>query len=244
MHPILLQIEQSATTAVGAAATVVADTTQKLVGPPIRPEIRMNIFELIMKGGWIMVPIGILLFLTIFIIIERVLYIRTAGKADANLLNVVRDNLMNGNIKGAQMYCERSTSSQARVIGSGISFIGQNLRDIESAMEDKANIEVSRMEHSVNYLGLIAGIAPMLGFIGTISGVIRIFYEISLTDNISIGIISGGLYEKMITSGAGLIVGVVAYTAYQLLQTRIDRITSRIQESALQLKSILNQPSA
>ncbi len=222
--------------------------TAKAVVPNIQtantPTDTLNFFELIAKGGWIMIPIGILFLVTLYIIIERLLYLGKVGKIDNNLMSVVKDNLVNSNINGAQTYCIRNNSSQYQVIGTGIEFIGQNMRDVESAMEDKTNIELQKMDHSVSYLGLIAGIAPMMGFIGTIAGVIKIFYDISLSDNISIGNISEGLYMKMITSASGLVVGIFAYTAFQLLQSRIDNISRKIQENVLQLKSILNQPGS
>jgi biopolymer transport protein ExbB len=118
------------------------------------------------------------------------------------------------------------------------------VKDIETMMESSANIEVAEMEKNTGYLGIIASIAPMVGFIGTISGVIRIFYNISLSDNISIGVISGGLYEKMITSGAGLIVGVLAYSGYHYLHLKIQRFTLQVQKDAYEfMRSILSPAS-
>jgi biopolymer transport protein ExbB len=117
--------------------------------------------------------------------------------------------------------------------------IGKPVKEIESAIESASEIELNRISKNIHYLGLFAGIAPMLGFIGTIAGVIKIFYNISLTDNISIGIISGGLYQKMIASGTGLIVGVIAYTAYHVLNIMIDKYLSRIQVEAFDFVNII-----
>ena len=121
--------------------------------------------------------------------------------------------------------------------------LGRPARDIESQIESAANIEISAMHKNMNYLGIIAGIAPMLGFIGTISGIIRIFYNISVTDNISIGTISEGLYEKMITSAAGLIVGIFAYTAYHFLNGMIDNFANRIERESFDFMNIIHQPA-
>jgi biopolymer transport protein ExbB len=121
-------------------------------------------------------------------------------------------------------------SATERILLTGLSMSGKQGKDVEGIMESAANIEIAEMEKNLGYLGIIAGIAPMLGFIGTISGVIKIFYNISLADNISIGIIAGGLYQKMICSGAGLIVGVIAYSCYHYLQLMIDRYTITMQK--------------
>ena len=120
--------------------------------------------------------------------------------------------------------------------------VGTN-KDIENTIETVGQIEISRMERNLGYLGVIAGIAPMLGFIGTISGIIRIFYDISLSDNISVGIIAGGLYEKMITSGAGLVVGVIAYSGYHLLNMMIERFTLKLEMNAFDFMEILQKPT-
>jgi biopolymer transport protein ExbB len=119
--------------------------------------------------------------------------------------------------------------------------IGKPAKEIESTLESASNIEVARVSKHLGYLGLIAGIAPMLGFIGTISGIIKIFYSISLTDNISIGIISGGLYEKMISSGSGLIVGIIAFTGYHMLNMRIDRFIAQVEEEAFEFMNIVSK---
>lgn len=202
----------------------------------------LNFFTLLMKGGVVMIPIVILSIISIYIIIERYVAIKKASKHQPTLVPQLHDQLQSGNIKAAKVLCERNPSATSRVLQSGLALIGRPVKDIESMMESSAQVEISEMEKRLGYLGLIAGIAPMLGFIGTISGVIKIFYNISLSDNISIGIIAGGLYEKMITSGTGLIVGVIAYAGFHMLNLLIDRYTLRMQKQVLEFLQVIQQP--
>jgi biopolymer transport protein ExbB len=188
-----------------------------------------NVFELLMKGGFIMIPIILLSIFSIYLFIERFLYIRKNAVVDPDLIyNVITENSNKRN-KEALVLATNNDTSLGRILVSGLSQPGKTPVDVEKYMEAAANIEISEMEKNTGYLGIIAGIAPMLGFIGTISGVIKIFYNISLADNISIGIIAGGLYQKMICSGTGLIVGVIAYSCYHYLQMMIDRYSIDMQ---------------
>ena len=139
----------------------------------------------------------------------------------------------------ALVLAQKDQTAAGRILESGIGQIGKPVKEVENYMESATNLEISMMEKDTGYLGIIAGVAPMLGFIGTISGVIKIFYNISLADNISIGIIAGGLYQKMICSGVGLIVGVIAYSAYHLLQMMIDRYTIRLQKEVMSVLKVL-----
>lgn len=153
----------------------------------------------------------------------------------------VRDHLTAGNFDLARSITERTNTASGNVIKEGILLIGRPIAEIESNMDRAADIEIAEMEQHLGQLGLIAGIAPTLGFIGTISGVIKIFYSISVTENISIGNISGGLYEKMISSGSGLIVGIVAYSAYHLLNGKIDNYALKVQKQILEFVNIIQK---
>lgn len=194
---------------------------------------------LIMKGGIIMIPIVLLSFFSVYLFIERYLYIKKASVIDAGLLNAVVEDLKNGKPEKALILAHANPGPIGRILESGLEKAGSPVKEIESFMESSTNLEITKMEKDTGYLGIIAGIAPMLGFIGTIVGVIKIFYNISLADNISIGIIAGGLYQKMICSGSGLIVGVLAYTAYHFLQMMIDRYTINLQESLIKVLKVL-----
>ena len=228
---LLLQVPAIDTTATSLSANAAA-----------QPQT-LQLFDLVAKGGWVMIPIVFLFFATLYLMFERFFVIRSQVKSDANFIDNIRDMVAQGNIKSAESFAKNQRTAMGRVFEKAIGRIGSPIRDIESTIETVGQIELSRLERNMGYLGVIAGIAPMLGFIGTISGIIRIFYDISLTDNISIGIIAGGLYEKMITSGAGLIVGVIAYTCYHLLNMMIERFTLALEVNAFEFLEVLQKPT-
>lgn len=198
-----------------------------------------NIAELLMKGGIIMIPIILLSFISIYLFIERYIYISRSTVIDEKLVKNVVNELNDKHTGNAMNHAHSNQTSLGRIIESGIAQIGKPVKDVENYMESTTNLEISLMEKDTGYLGIIAGVAPMLGFIGTISGVIKIFYNISLADNISIGIIAGGLYQKMICSGVGLIVGVIAYSAYHYLQMMIDRYTISLQKQVMDFLKVV-----
>ncbi|HEU4496755.1 MAG TPA: MotA/TolQ/ExbB proton channel family protein [Flavobacterium sp.] len=203
----------------------------------------MNLFSFLMKGGAFLIPIIILLFYTIYLIFERYLTIKKAVRPDAHLVKDIAVQLNAGNIDAAVMAAERSGTAYGKILKEGILTIGRPISEIESNMERAANIEIGEMEKRMGHLGLIAGIAPTLGFVGTIAGVIKIFYSISQTEDISIGNISGGLYEKMISSGAGLIVGIIAYAAYHLFNGMIDHFSLNVQKQILEFVTLIQRPA-
>jgi biopolymer transport protein ExbB len=190
-------------------------------------------FELLIKGGVIMIPIVLLSIFSVYLFIERFTYIRQTTQIDNTLIDNILLEVQNSNIPNAIQYAQNDDTSTGKIFLSGLSKMGKPVQEIENYIESTTNLEITKMEKNTGYLGIIAGIAPMLGFIGTIAGVIKIFYNISLSDNISIGIIASGLYQKMICSGAGLIVGVIAYSCYHYLQMKIDRYTIKLQENLL-----------
>ena len=222
-------------------ADTLANVASSVVIEKIAPNTEISVLEFILKGGIFLIPISILLFYTFYLIIERYLYIQKASKIDVLLMRDVRDNLNSGKLDMAQSIAERSNTASGNIIKEGILVIGRPIAEIESNMDRAADIEIGEMEKHLGQLGLIAGIAPTLGFIGTISGVIKIFYSISVTENISIGNISGGLYEKMISSGSGLIVGIIAYSGYHLLNGKVDNFALKIQKQILEFVNIIQK---
>ncbi|MDD2820852.1 MAG: MotA/TolQ/ExbB proton channel family protein [Flavobacterium sp.] len=222
-------------------ADTITNAASNVVIEKIAPNTEISVLEFIFKGGFFLIPISILLFYTFYLIIERYLYIHKASKIDNHLMVDIRDNLNLGKLDLARTIAERSNSASGNIIKEGILVIGRPINEIESNMDRAADIEIGEMEKHLGQLGLIAGIAPTLGFIGTISGVIKIFYSISVTENISIGNISGGLYEKMISSGSGLIVGIIAYSAYHLLNGKIDNFALKIQKQILEFVNIIQR---
>jgi biopolymer transport protein ExbB len=222
-------------------ADTIANAASNVVIGKIATTNEISVLEFILKGGFFLIPISILLFYTFYLIIERYLYIHKASKIDPLMMRDVRDNLNSGKLDRALSIVERSNTSSGNVIKEGILLIGRPIAEIESNMDRAADIEIGEMEKHLGQLGLVAGIAPTFGFIGTISGVIKIFYSISVTENISIGNISGGLYEKMISSGAGLLVGIIAYSGYHLLNGKVDNFALKIQKQILEFVNIIQK---
>lgn len=227
-------------------ANPVTDTIANAIANPATTEVsvteNISYLDFLLKGGIMIYPLIVLLFFCIYVIIERYLSIKNASKQDVNLVNDIKMQLKTGKLDNAIMLCSRENTASGNILRSGISIIGRPISEIESVMEKTANIEIAQMEKGLGHLGLISGIAPILGFIGTISGVIKIFHTISNTGNLNIQTISGGLYEKMISSGAGLVVGVVAYCAYHLFNMMIDNFTLKVQRQTLEIINIIQEP--
>ncbi|MDX2190861.1 MAG: MotA/TolQ/ExbB proton channel family protein [Bacteroidota bacterium] len=221
--------------------TPVSDKLGVTVEPPVSTEDSLPLFELIMKGGIIMIPIFLLSFLAIYLLIERLLLISKSTKGYDSLWAQIKANIKSGDLKTAQSLAAQSDTSIGRMLVKGISKIGQPIKQIESSIEAAGRIEVMKLEKGLSILGIVAAIAPMLGFIGTISGVIKIFYNISLADNISIGLIAGGLYEKMVTSAAGLIVGIIAHTSYHYLNSLIEDSILKLETVGSELIDLLSE---
>ncbi len=228
---ILLQAPVDSVTAAAAAATTVAETPSN------------SLWDLAIKGGIIMIPIGIMAILAIYIAIERWLTINKAAKIDANFMASIKDMVLHDNIIGAQTLCSRTNTPIARMIEKGVSRIGKPIHDIDSSMDNVGRMEIYQIEKNVGFLSTIAGLAPMFGFLGTIFGVIQMFYKISLANSIQIDTISGGLYVKMVSSAAGLILGIFAFACYHYLMLKIDRVANKMEMYKLEFLDILQQPA-
>ncbi|MFN0047785.1 MAG: MotA/TolQ/ExbB proton channel family protein [Cytophagales bacterium] len=201
----------------------------------------ITLIDLVMKGGIIMIPIFVLSFISIYIIVERILAIKKAGKNANNLLATITPAIKSGDVNTAKSLLRKEDSSIALILTKGLSKIGNPIKQIENAMEATGKLEVMKLEKGLAILGIVASIAPMLGFVGTISGVIKIFYNISLADNISIGLIAGGLYEKMVTSAAGLIVGIIAHTGYHYINMMIENMVLKMETTSLEFTELLSE---
>lgn len=241
-NSILLQIVTNG----AAAATQVVDSAANIAQVPtiVTPKQEtLSLLELIIKGGYIMIPMGILSILTVFYFFERFITIRKASKIDANFMNNIKDYIHNGNMDAAKALCRNTPAPAAKMVEKGVARIGKPIKEIETAMENVGALEISKLEKNISVLSLIGRIAPIFGFIGTIAGVIKIFYNISLADNLSIGAISGGLYEKMITSASGLVVGLIAFIGYFIVNAMLDKTIHKMQETSLQFIDLLQEPS-
>src|SRR5690606_37233446 len=203
----------------------------------------LNLLQMMMKGGWIMIPILILFFLGLVIFFERYFTIRKASKQEGGLLGTVKSNVLSGKLDAAMAACRSNNSALSRMLQKGLTRVGRPIKDIEGAIENQGRLEVSRLEKNINILGIIAGIAPMLGFVGTIFGVIQIFREVEIAGGIDIGTVSGGLYVKMIASASGLTIGILAYIGYHILNMMVERLILRIETDAIEFIDLLDEPS-
>lgn len=239
---VILQITTSTQDSVAGAITV---NPVMAAAVPVIPQVKetLSLLELIMKGGVIMIPILILSILALYIFIERLIIINKAAALDKNFMNNIKDLIHSGNIDGAKALCKNTVSPVAKMVEKGLRRLGKPVREIENAMENVGKMEISRIEKNVGWLGTIAGIAPMFGFLGTIFGVIQIFYNISLEDNIDIGIISEGLYVKMITSASGLLVGILAFVFHHIVVMKLEKTTSKIEARSIEFIDIIQDPA-
>ena len=247
LNSVLLQIVSGAAGAVtqvaDTAKNIAAQATQLPAAIPAPQQETISLLDLIMKGGIIMIPMGILSILTIYFFFERFMTISKASRLDKNFMNSIKDFIHNGNVDAAKSLCKNTTSPAARMIEKGVNRIGKPIKEIEEAMEGIGKLELYRLEKNLNVLSLIGRIAPILGFVGTIAGVIKIFHDISLTDNISIGVISGGLYQKMITSASGLMVGLFAFIGYYILNAMLDKTINKMETASVEFMDLLQEPT-
>lgn len=243
MLGLLLQINMTNTVAATADTLNAAMTNMVAAQNPAPTEESFSLFTMVVKGGVMMIPLGLLLVVSIYVAIERLLATGRAGRKNPGLMSGLKDLIHNGNMDAAKALCKSQNSPEGAMLEKGISRIGQPLSEIREAMTEAAGIELNRLEKNLGVLNITGRIAPMFGFVGTIIGVIKIFYDISLAGTVEIEIISTGLYQKMITSASGLVVGVLAFIAYHWMNARIDKIAHRMEESKLGLMDILNEPT-
>jgi biopolymer transport protein ExbB len=204
----------------------------------------LSFLDLALKGGPIMIPIAILSILAIYIFIERFIAINRASHEDNNFMNNIRDFIHSGRIDSALALCKGNASPIARMIEKGITRIGKPLNDINTAIENVGKIEVAKLEKNVTTLAVCSGAAPMLGFLGTVSGMVRAFYNMSKAgNNIDIATLSGGIYEAMVTTVAGLIVGIIGYFCYNIIVARISKLVSIMEARATEFIDLLHEPA-
>lgn len=237
--PLLAQLQEST----DQARQVVQQATEQAITTPTAPPDTITILDLISYGGWgIMIPLAIMSLVTVYITIERIMALAKANASDKDLMDRVKDHVHDGKIESALNVCATAGTPSARMVQKGLQRMGKPTKEIESAMETVGQLEMAKYERGVGLLSLVAKLAPMFGFIGTIIGVIKIFYDISLTDNISIGVISSGLYQKMVTSAAGLIVGIIAFACFFIVSTMLNRLETRLNGTALAFMDMLQEP--
>jgi biopolymer transport protein ExbB len=210
----------------------------------ITGEETLSLLELATKGGPIMIPIALSSILAVYIIIERYVAIKKSSKADPNFMNNIRDFVHSGNMDAAKALCKNTDNPIARMIEKGINRIGKPLSDIEKAIENTGNIEVVKLEKGLSLLATVAGAAPMLGFLGTVTGMIKAFYNMSKAGNtVELGVLSSGMYEAMTTTVAGLIVGIIALVSYNLLAAMVEKVVFNLESSSIEFMDLLEEPA-
>lgn len=221
--------------AVEAAVQIVA---------PVKEELSFSLIGMAFKGGWLMIPLLLLSILSIYIFGERWWAIKKATQIDDNFMRNIHDYIHEGKIKAAINLCKSQETPIARLIEKGIERIGRPLTDIQTAVENMGNVEVARLEKGLPWLATIAGGAPMIGFLGTVIGMIQAFYNMSQAgSNIDITLLSGGIYTAMVTTVAGLIVGIMAYFGYNYLVARIDNIVYKMESNTIEFMDLLHEPA-
>ena len=201
----------------------------------------VSYMDLIMKGGIMMIPLFLLSVVAVFIFFDRYFYLRGQMRLEPVFFDKLNELIRSGKVEAAISLCESTNSSESRILMKGLQNLGRPIREIQDRMEMEGKLEVYNYEGNLYYLGVIASIAPMMGFIGTIIGVIKIFYNISLADNISISLISGGLYEKLIASGVGLTIGIISYAAYHFLNNRINKLVQTWEFRCVRFVDLINK---
>jgi biopolymer transport protein ExbB len=221
-------------------------TANNLTGGQANPsEISLSVYDLALKGGWIMAILGVLSIIAVYIFIERYLTIKKASQDDKNFMNNIRDFIHNGRLDSALALCRNNESPIARMIEKGLLRIGRPLSDINIAIENVGKLEVSRMEKNITGLATIAGAAPMLGFLGTVTGMVIAFYDMSMAgNNIDIALLSNGIYQAMITTVGGLIVGILAYVFYNILVARIEKLIFILEMRTSEFMDLLHEPAS
>jgi biopolymer transport protein ExbB len=200
-----------------------------------------NLLDLLLKGGWIVYPLTALFILSLYIIIERTFAINIYAKKDASLLSRVNELVSESKFEKAAKLCKEQQNLSAQVIAAGLEVAEEGIAEAQEAMETEARHQVSVLEKGMAYLGITSSIAPMLGFLGTIAGVVKIFHDISVSNKFDITTLSSGLYQKMISSGLGLFVGIIAYAGYTLLNNRIDTVILRVEKTSTDFLKFVKQ---
>lgn len=233
--PVLLQAAVDTTQVAQQAAPVVV--------APIATQEELSLWYLIKEGGVLMIPLLLCSLIAVYVFFERYLTIRKMLNIPPDFMARVREKIVEGNLNGAQTLCKNYDAATPRVIAKGISRIGKPVDHIEKSMENAGKLEVYNMERNLGILSVIAGIAPIFGFLGTIVGMIIMFYNIQHDPAFSINSVAGGIYTKMVTSATGLIIGLVAYIAYNFLNAKINKGVNQIESAATEFIDILHTPA-
>ena len=221
-----------------------ADIVDAVQAAPVPQEMSYSLIDMALKGGWLMLVLLILSVIAIYIFGKKWWMIRQAGKIDKDFMMDIRDYIHDGKIKSAKTLCTKFDTPVARMVESGIDRIGKPLGDIQTAVENVGNVEVARLEKGLPYLAMIAGGAPMIGFLGTVIGMVQAFFNMSQAgNNIDITLLSSGIYTAMITTVGGLIVGIIAYFGYNFLTSKVSNVVFQMESSTIEFMDLLDEPA-
>lgn len=228
--------------AVGAQA---AEQMPEFTAVTVPTEAEINIIDLALKGGWIMLLLLLMSLLAIYIFIQRLLVIRRAGKEDESFMNRIKDYIHDGKLDSALNLCRDTATPAARMIEKGITRLGRPMNDVTVAIENVGNHEVAKLERGFPIIATIAAIGPMVGFLGTVTGMVRAFFDMANAGtNVDITLLSGGIYEALVTTVGGLVVGIIALIAYNYLVSQVDKVVNNMEASTMEFMDLLNEPAS
>ncbi|MCB0699244.1 MAG: MotA/TolQ/ExbB proton channel family protein [Chitinophagales bacterium] len=217
------------------------DTTQALEAVESAPE-KLSLIYLLFEGGVLMIPLLLCSILMVYVFFERLMVIRRAGKIDPHFMSRIREHVTDGNLTAAKNLAKTTQGPMARMIDKGLSRIGKPVDHIEKSMENTGKLQVYELEKNLSILSTLAGIAPMFGFLGTIAGMILLFFNIQ-HQGFSIENMAGGIYTKMVTSAVGLIIGLLSYVAYNYLNAQINKNVNKMEAASVEFLDILHEPT-
>lgn len=218
-------------------------STVNLLAVNVTADTNLSFLDLAMKGGWIMIPLVILSVIAVYIFVERYMAIKKAAREETLFMNTIKDHISNGKIDSALSVCKATEGPLARMIEKGITRLGKPLEDINTAIENVGKLEVYKLEKGLPTLATIAGGAPMIGFLGTVLGMIRAFYDMANAgNNLDVSLLSSGIYTALVTTVTGLIVGIVAYFAYNILVSRVEKVINKLEGNSTEFMDLLNEP--
>ena len=208
-----------------------------------QPETGLSFWSLAVAGGWLMIPLILLSILSIYIFVERMTYIHSVAKEDTDFMNKIKDFIHSGQIDSALSLCKKSKTPYSNMIEKGITRLGRPMQDVLVSIENVGNLEVAKLEKGFSLLATTAAGAPMIGFLGTVTGMVRAFYDMaSAGNNADITLLSAGIYQALTTTVAGLIVGIIALFAYNILISRVDSLVNTMESKSMEFMDMLNEP--
>lgn len=227
-----------------AVGSQTADQMPDLTAVAVPTEAEINVIDLAFKGGWIMVVLLLLSLMAIYIFVQRLIIIRRAGKEDETFMNLIKDYIHEGKVDSALNLCRSTNTPSARMIEKGITRLGRPMNDVLVAIENVGNLEIAKLEKGFPLIATTAAGAPMLGFLGTVTGMVRAFFDMANAGtNVDVSLLSGGIYEALVTTVGGLVVGIITLFAYNYLVSQVDNVVNKMEARTMEFMDLLNEPA-